>query len=246
VIALRRAADRRYVRRRTHRAWRTFHPQDRADALADGFSALENVDEHRLPPSARIPLRPNRDVEIITYVLQGSLAYEDSTGRSGLIHAGEFQLITSTRGISHSQTNASRTDWAHVFHAWLRPSQADLAYRCEQKRFYAADRHGMLCVVASPDGRRGSLRIHQDVVVCSAILDPGHHLVHELSQGRNAWFHLVSGEAQLGDIVLTTGDGAGFSAERAVSLTARSETEILLLDLQEDEFPRHRHSEPAQ
>ena len=101
----------------------------------------------------------------------------------------------------------------------------------EQKRFSAAERRAGLCVVASPDARRGSLRIHQDALIYSAMLDPGQHVVHELSPGRRAWLHLVQGEAVLGDIVLTTGDGAGFAAERAVSLTAQEETEILLIDL---------------
>ena len=149
-------------------------------------------------------------------------------GRSGVIQAGEFQRMTAGRGLRHSETNASRTEWAHVFQIWLRPSEAGLEPGHEQKRFSAAERRGGLCVVASPDARRGSLRIHQDALVYSAMLDPGQHVIHELSQGRSAWLHLVQGEVTLGDIVLTTGDGAGVTAEPAVSLTAREETEILL------------------
>ena len=113
----------------------------------------------------------------------------------------------------------------------------------EQKRFSAADRRGALCVVASPDARRGSLRVHQDALLYSAMLSPGKHVVHELGQGRCAWLHLVEGEVTLGDVVLSTGDGAGVTAERAVSLTARVETEILLVDLGDDR-PGSRPSEP--
>jgi hypothetical protein len=164
-------------------------------------------------------------------VREGALAYEDSMGRSGVIHAGEFQRMTPGRGIHHSQTNASRTDDAHVFQIGLRPWEADLDSGQEQKRFSAAQRRGGLCVVASPDARKGSLRIHQDALMYSAMLDPGQHLVHELSQGRRAWLHLVQGEVSIGDLVLTAGDGVGISAERAVSLTAREEAEILLVDL---------------
>jgi hypothetical protein len=145
--------------------------------------------------------------------------------------------MTAGRGIRHSETNASRTDSAHVFQIWLRPSEAGLPPSHEQKRFSAAERRGVLCVVASPDGRRGSLRIHQDALMCSALLDPGQHVVHELSYGRSAWLHVVRGEVTLGDTVLAAGDGAGVSAERAVSLTAREESEILLFDLGE-ELPR--------
>ena len=95
----------------------------------------------------------------------------------------------------------------------------------------AAQRRGGLCVVASSDARRGSLRIHQDALVFSALLDPGQHVVHELSQGRSAWLHLVQGEVALGDLILTTGDGAGVSAAPAVSFTAREPTEVLMLDV---------------
>ena len=162
---------------------------------------------------------------------EGALAYDDSSGRSGVIQAGEFQRTTAGRGSHHSETNASRTDWAQVFQICLRPAQAGLVPGLEQKRFSAAERRGGLCLVASSDARRGSLRIHQDALLYSAMLGPGKHVVHELREGRSAWLHLVEGEVTLGDVVLSSGDGAGLTAERAVSLTAREETEILLVDL---------------
>ena len=229
MITLCRADSRHSLVRRKHQVWRTFH--DGAGGLANGFDALEVLDEDTLAPSATIRLRPDRDVEILTYVLEGALACDDASGRSGVVHAGEFQLLTSGRGGSHDQTNASRTESAHVFHLWLRPAQAGLDPRCEHKRFYAADRRGALCVVVSSDGRRGSLRIHQDLVIYSSMLEPGQHLVHELAPQRSAWLHVVRGDLTLGDHRLTAGDGAGISGERAVSLTARGATEVLLLDL---------------
>jgi len=231
MITLRRAQERRHDRRGRQRSWLTFYPQNRADPLAGGFGALESLDEVRLSPGAGVPRRQPRDAEILTYVREGALAYEDSTGHSGVIHAGEFQRMTAGRAIRHGATNASRSDWTHVFQMWLHPSEAGLEPNQEQKRFCAAERRGGLCVVASQDARRGSLRIHQDASLYSAMLDPGEHVVHELSPGRSTWLHLVQGEATLGDLVLSTGDGAGVTAERAVSLTAREETEILLLDL---------------
>ena len=237
MITLRRAEERRHERRRQQDAWLTFYPQDRVEAFAGGFAALEILDEHRLPPGAGLPHLPPRDAEIVTYVRQGTLANEDSTGRSDRLLAGEFQRLTTGGGLRHRETNASRTDWAHVFQIWLLPTRAGLEPGYEQKRFSAAERRGGLCVVASPNGRRGSLSIRPDAVVYSALLGPGKHVVHELSEGRSAWLQLVQGEVTLGDIVLTTGDGAGFTAERAVSLTAREETEILLIDLGE---PRPR------
>ena len=148
-----------------------------------------------------------------------------------MLQAGEFQRTTPGREVRQGETNASRTDWAHVFRLWLRPSEAELDPGREQKRFSTAERRGALCVVASPDARRGSLRLHQDALLYSALLGPGKHVVHALPEGRSAWLHLVEGEITLGDVILFSGDGAGLTAERAVSLTAREETEILLVDL---------------
>jgi len=233
IATIRRAKERHHERRRKREVWRTFYPRGRADPLAGGFGTIEMLNEDRLLPGAAVPRRPLHDAEIVTYVRQGALAYEDSTGRSGVTQAGEFQCMTAGRGIRHSETNVSQTEWAHVFRIWLRPSQAGREPGYEQKRFSAAQRRDGLCVIASPDGRRGSLRIHQGALIYSAILQRGQHVVHELAPGRSAWLHVVEGGVTLGDDVLGTGDGAGVTGVRAVSLTAREETEILLLDVGE-------------
>jgi redox-sensitive bicupin YhaK (pirin superfamily) len=231
MITLRRAKERHHDSRRKHDVWLTFDAKDRTDPLADGFGALQILDEDRLSPGAELSRRPDRDAEIVTYVCDGALAYNDSMGRAGVIQAGEFRRTTAGRGRRQHETNASRNDPAHVFQIWFRPAQADVDPSHEQKRFSTAERRGELCLVASPDGRRGSLRIHQDALLYSAMLGRGKHVVHALGEGRSAWLHLVEGEITLGDLVLSSGDGAGLSAERAVSLTAREETEILLVDL---------------
>jgi redox-sensitive bicupin YhaK (pirin superfamily) len=141
--------------------------------------------------------------------------------------------MTIGRGIRHKETNASRTDWAHIFRISLRPSEVGFDSAHEQRRFATAQRHNVLCVVASPDGREGSLRVIQDALICSSVLDPGHHLVHELLPGRSAWLHVICGEATFHDIILAQGDGVGVTIERSVSLTAQENTEILLVDLGE-------------
>jgi redox-sensitive bicupin YhaK (pirin superfamily) len=164
-------------------------------------------------------------------VREGALAYEDSNGRSAVITTGEFQRMTPGRGIRCNETNASRTDWAHVFQIGFYPLQREFESGHEQKRFSAAERRGLLCAVASHDARKGSLRVHQDARVYSSLLDPGQHLAHELTQGRRAWLHVVDGEVTVAEGTLTTGDGAAFAGELAVSITAREESEILLVDL---------------
>jgi len=233
MITLRRNDERRHERRRKQEMWATFHSPGEADPLAGGFGALEVFNEDRLPPNAGSSRCSEHDVEVVTYVREGALSYRDSTGRSGVIHAGEFRCMTAARRVQHEQANTSRTDWAHVFQIWLGPAEPGLEPGHEQKRFGAGERRGGLCVVASHDARRGSLFIHQDILMYSALLDPGQHVIHELCPGRSAWLHVVQGAATLGEIALTTGDAAGVTAERAVSLTAREATEILLIDLGE-------------
>jgi hypothetical protein len=233
MITLRRAAERQHEKSRTLETWLTFEPRDRVGILADGLGNIEMLKESRLAPGARVPRASGHDAEILTYVREGALAYENSLGSSGIVQAGEFQRVTAGRGLHRNRTNASRTDGVHFFQIWLRPSEADLDPGHEQKRFTAAQRRGGLCIVASHDARRGSLRIHQDALIYSALLDPGQHVVHELSPDRSAWLQLLQGEVNFGDTVLCTGDGAGITAERAVSLTASEESEILLVDMGE-------------
>ena len=231
MITLRRANERHHDRRRNQEVWHSFRPTRTGDGLTAGFGTLEAFTENRLPPGASIQRRPNRDADILTYVHEGKLAHEDSLGHSAVVHACEFQRVTVRSGVRHSETNASRTDWAHVFQAWLRPSVAGLTASHEQRHFGTAQRRGVLRLVASPDGRAGSLHLHQDALVYSALLDPGQHMVHELTPGRSAWLHLVGGEATLEDVLLKMGDGAGISDEHAVSFTAAHTTEVILLDL---------------
>jgi quercetin 2,3-dioxygenase len=224
MIALRKASERLHKGWRRRVAWLTFGP-------TDGWSDIESLTECRLAPRVGIPRVSLRDVEVLTYVCEGALAFEDTLGGSGVVQAGEFQHITAGRGIHHSQKNASSTDIVRFIQIGLRPWKLDLDPEHDQKRFTTAQRRGGLCIIASHDARGGSLRIHQDAQIYSALLDPGTHVVHELAPARCQWLHIVQGEVELDDTVLTTGDGAGISAQRALSFTAREESEILLIDL---------------
>jgi redox-sensitive bicupin YhaK (pirin superfamily) len=231
MITLRRDSERRHIRSSEHDIWGTFYPQEHLDPLADGFGILALFNETRLPPGGALGPYRSDEAEVVTYVYKGALAQEDSTGSSGVICAGEFQRMTSGRAIRCKETNASRTDWAHVFRISLRPSEVGLACAHERKRFTAAQRRNVLCVVASVDARNGSLHIHQDALIHSSILDPGRHLVHRLLPGRSVWLHIICGEATLSEVVLTQGDGVGVMTEPTVSLTVQENTEILLVDL---------------
>lgn len=231
MIATRRAGERRHVQRPARDVWRTFATQDRVDPWADGFGALASLDEDHLLPGAVLQRQPGDDTDIITYVHEGILAHADELGRAGVLVAGEFQRRTAGRGVRHRETNPSLVDAAHVFRIALYRADPRHEPVQETRRFSTAMRRGGLCLVASPDGRRGSLCLDQDARVYSAMLDPGQHVVHELIPTRGAWLHMIAGEIALGELILSTGDGAAITNERAVSLTARTTTEILLFDL---------------
>ena len=233
MIIARRAKERLHDRNANQERWLTFDPRNRADTLACGFGALEILSEVRLGPGAGVSRDDGHELETLTYVHSGALVCEDSTRHLHLLQAGEFQLATCGRGLRHSKRNASRRDGAHFFQIGFYRSQAALEATHLERRFSTAERRGGLCVVVSLDARGGSLRTCQDVMVYSALLDAGQHLVHELSQGRRAWLHIVQGQVALGDILLSSGDGAGITAERAVSFTARDESEVLLVNLGE-------------
>lgn len=231
MITLRKNTERRRINGLTHDSWLTFYSQERPGQPTDNFGAVFAFNEILLAPGGCSVSLPRREAEVVTYAYKGALAQEDSTGNSGVVHAGEFQHMSTGRGIRHKETNPSLTDGAHVFRISLHPSEVGLSCVRAQKRFSAAQRHNVLCVIASADGRNGSLRIHQDALVCSSLLDSGHHLVHELLPGRSVWLHVIYGEATLQDIVLTQGDGVGVTIEPSVSLTAMEESEVLLVDL---------------
>jgi len=233
MITVCRSEARQHQRRGKQEGWRTFHAGQATLGVGTTFGSLELLNEERLAPGGRIPSQPLDDGEVLTFVREGALTYEDSLGHSGVIHAGEFHRMTTERSLRHVQSNASPRDGAHAFQVWLRPSQAGSGPCYEQQRFSTAQRRGVLCLVGAPDGRRGSLRIRANALFFSVLLYAGQHVVHELSDGRTAWLHVVHGEVTLGDLVLATGDGAGITAERAVSLTARKDSELLLVDLGE-------------
>ena len=230
MIVVRRGTERQHIQSGKCDIWLSFYPENHAGVLSEGFGGLAIFNEMRLPPSESSDPHPMNETETITYVYKGALAQEDSKGYSGVVHTSEFQRMTTGRVIRYKETNASRTDWAHIFRIYLLPSEVGLDCTHEHKHFTAAERRKVLCAVVSPDGRKGSLRILQDTCIYSSILDPGQHIVHELLPGRKAWLHIVYGEATVNGIDLVQGDSVGIIGEPSVSLTVQENTELLLVD----------------
>lgn len=237
MLTLRRNSDRLHMQRGKQDTWLTFYRNEHAAPDGDGFGALVVFNEMLLPAGEIAAQVQGTGVEIVTYVYRGVLAQEDSEGNSGVVHSGEFQRMIIGLGVRHKEKNPSSTDDAHILKMVLRSSEAGLESVREQMRFPVAQRHNLLCVIASPDGRKKSLKILQDVLIYSSILDPGHHLVHELLPGRSAWLHVIRGEAAMQEVILTEGDGVGVTVEPSVSITAQESTELLLVDSGPAEMP---------
>jgi redox-sensitive bicupin YhaK (pirin superfamily) len=227
VITLRRGVDRNFdLDGRDGGSQR--HPDS---TIATRFGSLEHLTESRMAPGSRVIRRAADGADIVTYVREGSVAFDDHLGHRGTLNAGEFRRLTVQSDTRLVELNLSLCETAQLFLIWLRPSPESADLGCEQRRFTVAQRRGLRCLVASSDGRSGSLCLRQDARIYSAVLRRGQHVVHELVQSHRAWIHVVQGHVSIGGLALTSGDAAGVTHQRAASLTALDDSEILLVDV---------------
>jgi redox-sensitive bicupin YhaK (pirin superfamily) len=205
---------------------------DYRDPRHMGFGPLRVINEDRVEPGAGFDTHGHRDMEIVTYVLDGAIAHKDSLGTGSVIRPGEVQRMTAGTGIRHSEFNPSQTEPVHFLQIWLFPAQEGLEPGYEQKSFPSGGNHNRLRLVVSPDGAEGSVLIHQDARIYDASLGEGARVTHALGKGRRAWLQVVRGSLDLEGEWLRTGDGAAIEAVESVTVAAHDpQTEILLFDL---------------
>lgn len=209
----------------------TFSFGDYHDPRHMGFRSLRVINDDRVQPGEGFPTHGHRDMEIITYVLEGALEHKDSLGTGSVIRPGEVQRMSAGTGIMHSEFNASKQDLLHLLQIWILPERRGLAPGYEQKAFSEEERRNRLRVVASRDGREGSVTVHQDVSLLAGLLDPGARVTHPLATGRHAWVHVARGSVRLGGQVLSAGDGAAVSDAPDVTLEGVEAAEVLVFDL---------------
>ncbi len=196
-----------------------------------GFRALRVVNEDVIQPGRGFGRHGHRDMEIVTYVLEGALEHGDSMDNVSTLGSGEVQVMSAGRGVMHSERNASTADPVHLYQIWLRPERSGLDPRYDQKAFPEAERRNVWQVVVSPDGRDGSLSIHQDASILLANLDAGAELAREIAPERHAWLQVVRGVVALDGATLNAGDGAAVGGEPGISIRARGPAEVMLFDL---------------
>jgi quercetin 2,3-dioxygenase len=209
----------------------TFSFGDYYDPQNMGFSDLRVINEDRVAPGAGFPTHSHRDMEIITYVLEGALAHKDSTGTSSVIQVGDVQRMSAGTGISHSEYNASQAELVHFLQIWILPNETGVQPGYEQRFFDLNKQSGSWLLVAAPDARDGALKVHQDAELSLAVLPKGENLSYSLRAGRQAWVQVGRGKVTLNGSLLNAGDGAAISREDVVDLTANDQSEVLLFDL---------------
>lgn len=195
------------------------------------FSNLQVINEDYIAPGQGFATHGHKDMEIVTYVLEGELEHKDSIGNGSIIRPGDVQRMSAGTGILHSEFNPSPDQPVHLLQIWITPNQFGVEPSYEQKFFSPEDKQGQLRLVASPDGRNGSVTIHQDACIYASVLGQGETVSYSLSN-RRAWLQIIRGNLTLNGKTLKTGDGAGINEEQAITCTGQGEaTEFLLFDL---------------
>jgi quercetin 2,3-dioxygenase len=212
-------------------SYHTFSFANYYDPKHMGFRDLRVINEDRIAGGGGFGMHGHRDMEILTYVLEGALEHKDSLGNGEIIRPGEVQRMSAGTGVFHSEYNASRTEPVHLLQIWILPNQQGLEPSYEQKAFSREERSGKFRVIAAPDGRDGAVTIHQDVELYSAILSPGDETTYQLKPDRYAWLQVAQGTALLNGQLLNAGDGVALGKEKTLNLTTNDGAELLLFDL---------------
>ncbi len=213
------------------RSFHTFSFADYYDPRHMAFRSLRVINEDWVQPARGFGTHPHRDMEIVTYVLSGVLEHRDSLGTGARIRPGEVQRMSAGTGVTHSEFNASSQDEVHLLQIWLLPGRSGLTPSYEQKAFSDEEKRGTLRLVASPDGRDGSVTVHQDACLYAGLFEEGERAVHPLSPDRGAWVHVARGEVRVNGALLHAGDAAAVEGAPEVRVEGTTGGEVLLFDL---------------
>ncbi|MBX3444094.1 MAG: pirin family protein [Planctomyces sp.] len=231
MIKIRHADARGYFDHGWLQTHHTFSFADYYDPDYTSFRALRVMNEDRVRPGHGFNEHGHKDMEIVTYVLEGALEHRDSLGNGEVLRPGEFQRMSAGRGIRHSEFNPSKTESVHLYQIWLLPERPGLEPSYEQKAFDAAERENRFRIVASPTARDGSLRIHQDAEIFLATLADGAEVSQAIPRGRHAWLQVLRGSVGINGEELQIGDGAAISDVEELSIRTAEPSEVMLFDL---------------
>lgn len=228
MIYLRQAHERGHANHGWLDSWHTFSFASYYDANFMGFSALRVINEDVIDAGQGFGTHPHKDMEILTYVLKGTVEHQDSMGNKEQIPAGEFQIMSAGTGIKHSEYNASQTEPLHLYQIWIIPETNGITPRYEQRRFDAATGRQL---VLSPDAREGSLKVYQDMELSRWPLEKNEQAVYSIEPGRRVWIQVVKGDVAVNGTQAKTSDAIAVWDEQVLAIDANEESEILLFDL---------------
>jgi redox-sensitive bicupin YhaK (pirin superfamily) len=231
MTELRRAADRGHANHGWLDSWHSFSFADYHDPDHMGFGPLRVINEDRVQPGMGFGTHGHRDMEIISYVLEGALEHKDSMGNGSVIRPGNVQRMSAGTGVRHSEYNPSPSEGVHFLQIWIEPAERGVAPGYEEKNFDAASKRGRLRLIASPDGREGSVTIHQDALVYAALLDGAESATQALAPGRRLYVHVARGEVTANGQSLRAGDALKAAGESEVRLEAGRNSEVIVFDL---------------
>ncbi len=232
MIEVRRSTERGHAQHGWLDSFHSFSFADYHDPAHMGFGPLRVINEDRVQPGKGFGAHGHRDMEILSYVLEGELAHRDSMGNGSVIRPGDVQRMSAGTGVTHSEYNASEGEPVHFLQIWIEPSERGIAPSYEEKRFDDASRRGQWRLIASADGREGSVRIHQDASVFAAHVDAADAaIVHAVGAGRRAYVHVIRGEARVNGELLAAGDALKAEREAEVRVGEARAADILLFDL---------------
>ena len=230
-MKIRRAAERGHAEHGWLESFHTFSFADYHDPDHMGFRALRVINEDRVAPGRGFGSHGHRDMEIVSYVLEGALEHKDSMGTGAVIKPGDVQRMSAGTGVTHSEQNASKSEKVHFLQIWIVPARSGLPPGYEQKAFADAEKRGKLRLVASSDGREGSVTVSQDVSLYAGLFDEGERASFELQPGRGAWVHVVRGTIELKGTRLDAGDAAAFEDAGKFEIVGKGGGEVLVFDL---------------
>jgi redox-sensitive bicupin YhaK (pirin superfamily) len=231
MIDIRRAQDRGHSQHGWLDSYHTFSFANFVDSNHMGFRSLRVLNEDRVLPGRGFGAHAHRDMEIVSYVLEGALEHKDSMGHGSVIRPGELQLMRAGTGVTHSEYNHSADELVHFLQIWILPDQLGLEPEYAQRHFPLETRTNTLRLIASRDGREESVRVHQDAELHSTILEEGHSVTHELASGRYGWVQILRGRILLNGTPLEAGDGAAVAQESTIEIAAEAGAEALVFDL---------------
>ena len=231
MMSIRRSAERGYADHGWLKSFHSFSFAEYQDPDHMGFGPLRVINEDRVAPGMGFGTHGHRDMEIISYVLDGELAHRDSIGNGSVIRPGDVQRMSAGRGVMHSEFNHAKSQTTHFLQVWIQPDLTGIEPSYEEKRFEDADKRGRLRLIASPDGAEGSVLIHQDARVYSGLFDGDESAVLALGPGRRAYVHVASGSIVVDGAALATGDAAMLTDLREITLIRGDAAEVLVFDL---------------